>query len=668
MGKYDSAYQAWTSLQDRILETSKKIANEQVMDALETLFHWPETSRQKMSMDAFREKIMCIKHLDKIPALRGDIPEFLMMFKRDFVGTGDIDPELRKMFPNAQTETIETRIEPPPQEESETTMTVVEEEPIEQPKENKKMAKVLGIDLGTTYSCVAHIDDFKQAVELPNVQGNATTPSVVLFEGGKQDSPIVGEVAKNSFKLEPENGVVCVKRSIVKDECYEKPTKFPLGLTPTEISAYILKKLVADARVALELPEDDESVKDVVITVPADFGDVHRKRTAQAGQIAGLNVLALLNEPTAAAIAYGIRRTEPQNILVYDLGGGTFDATILAVKENEITTIATGGDRFCGGYDWDARIALKILEEYNRRFHTDFSLPVTEDEVLAAELKIQKMRASLLLEAEEIKKMLTNRRSMTTSWFFEEDRHGLSDPPFEITREVFEAETADLLDHTIDVVNEVLEAAKEKGISKIDKWLLVGGSSRMPQVAARLKEEFNCNPALTDPDRCVAKGAAIYASTLADGPKENEKEPICINDITSKTYGTDCKVDGKEMVQNLIFKGTELPTEKTSRFRTRFDNMKAVAMKIFESDSTEELIDPMFATAIDENNVLRLKSDLPAGTAIDVTFKVDKNGILSVYAVAEDGSEVSFTVNLQGVMDDKEIDSATKKMDDVKFK
>ena len=529
------------------------------------------------------------------------------------------------------------------------------------------MANVLGIDLGTTYSCVAYVNDFGQAEVLLNKEEKSTTPSVVVFPDGNDSQVYVGDAAKNAFRIQPENGVMCIKRSIVKDECYHKPTKFPLGLTPTDISAYILKKLVDDANAALG--RQKKPITNVVITVPADFGNDAKLRTAQAAEQAGLNLLQMVNEPTAAAIAYGIRRTQPQTVLVYDLGGGTFDATILQVRAGEIAVIASNGDRFCGGYDWDARIALKILEEYNRRFHTDFSLPVTEDEVLAAEPKIQKMRASLLLEAEEIKKMLTDRRSMTTSWFFEEDGHGLSDPPFEITREVFEAETVDLLDHTIDVVNEVLEAAKEKGISQIDKWLLVGGSSRMPQVAARLKEEFNCRPALTDPDQCVAKGAAVLAEslntkTIDNGNEGGKKADIRIKDVCSKTYGLGVINDE---VSNMIFKNTPIPYTYTCPFVTIYDNQTGMDTEIYESDATEKRIPRCYATCI-YKGFHAFNGPKPKAYELMTTFYLDESGILHVSRSAADGSTSKEQVQIKGIISEAEMKARQQQVKKTLFK
>ena len=215
--------------------------------------------------------------------------------------------------------------------------------------EMDKTRAVYGIDLGTTYSCISQVDKFDQAIVLTNFEGEQVTPSAVYFES--KEKTIVGSEAKGMLATEPRNTVVFVKRSMGVDEDFDKSSnKFPYHYDPTEISALILKKLVQDAN---DLGDNPEPVKDVVITCPAYFGTKERMQTKQAGEIAGLNVLAIINEPTAAAISYGMKTTEKKTVLVYDLGGGTFDVTIISVNNGAIKVIATGGDHHLGGVDWD---------------------------------------------------------------------------------------------------------------------------------------------------------------------------------------------------------------------------------------------------------------------------------------------------------------------------
>lgn len=224
-----------------------------------------------------------------------------------------------------------------------------------------KSRAVYGIDLGTTYSCISQVDQFDQAVVLRNFEGDATTPSVVYFED--ENTIIVGKEAKTMLESEPDKTVAFVKREMGNDAAFDKTNnQYPYHFDPSEISAAILKKLVKDANDANGYPEP---VKDVVITCPAYFGNKERMQTKQAGIIAGLNVLAIINEPTAAAIAYGLKVDERKTILVYDLGGGTFDVTIILVNKGAIKVIATGGDHHLGGVDWDTELASYMLDSFN---------------------------------------------------------------------------------------------------------------------------------------------------------------------------------------------------------------------------------------------------------------------------------------------------------------
>jgi len=516
---------------------------------------------------------------------------------------------------------------------------------------------VFGIDLGTTYSCVAQVDTFDQAIVLKNFEGKNTTPSVVYF--GADNTVVVGEEAKEASKLEPERTVSLIKRSISTDDAYTKPTKFPNGLDPTEISAYILKKIVADANSGGQFPQP---IKDVVITCPAYFGTKERLRTKQAGEIAGLNVLSIINEPTAAAIAYGMKVADEKTIMVYDLGGGTFDVTIIRVKGGTITVIATGGDHHLGGTDWDAVLAEYLLSQFNKENGVSYTMDADP-----------KLKNTLMVMAEEKKKSLSARETVNAVLTFEG-----SSSRIEVSRATFDQLTEFRLDETIERTREVIEIAKEKGFTKIDEVLLVGGSSRMPQIKARVDKEFGCDAKLTDPDECVAKGAAIFAMNeayaqameeYADGTRDEKPQSIGVANrtrilnVTSKTYGMGCKDnDRKDVVENLIFANTLLDgnCKAEETFYTLEDNQRGVKLPIFESDVTDKNADktiaPTMAVPMEEGepNVLKLTKDWPKGTPVKVVFDIDTEGILHVHG--EVGADsIDFQMKIKGVKDDREL-------------
>ncbi len=630
MRKYEIELKAWNDLVSKIKALWPQTSAD-TLSRMEVFFSYPRQHQKKMGMDEFRKMKLALKVMN--PVLKATITEFYTLFKTYCVGDGNMDAAFISEF--TPTNDIHS--------------TNDETKPMEDPLMDEKK-QILGIDLGTTYSCVAILDEYGQPRVLQNREGTSTTPSVVSFED--DDNALVGADAKNRWRVAPERTVACIKRHMTMDESFVRPTKFPLGLDPCEFSAVILKKLVNDANEKLD--REDNPIKDVVITCPAYFDAKARARTKQAGEGAGLNVLHIINEPTAAAIAYGIKQSEDQTVLVYDLGGGTFDVTILKISGNEYETIATGGDPFCGGYDWDKALAAKILDVYNKTYNTDFIFPATEESALAADPKIQRMRASLLMEAERLKMALTASKKghAETSWLFEEDGH--SCPKTIITREEFDAMTADLLDSTIDKVDEVIAAAKKKGTDHIDKWILVGGSSYMQQVKKRIDETYHCNAKLSDPNECVAKGAAIFAATLT-GATPGGKKPIISYDVCSKTYGTDIVVNDVKKVKNLIFANDRLPAEATDTFSTTVDNQSAVSMEIYESESQEKVIDVDCAELVNQNNRLQIKSRLPKNSKITVKFLVDTTGCMHVTATAEDGSVCEFNQEIRGLKSESEM-------------
>ena len=465
--------------------------------------------------------------------------------------------------------------------------------------------RVFGIDLGTTYSCIAYIDELGRPVTLKNSDNDSITASVVYFEGG---NVIVGKAAKNCAKLEPHNTVEMVKRRMGDaDYVFENNGQ---TYRPEDISALILRKVVADAESSLG---PGTKISDVVITCPAYFGSNEREATANAGKIAGLNVRRVINEPTAAALAYGIERGNDQVVLVYDLGGGTFDITMIEVKGQEIKVICTGGDHNLGGKDWDKAIVDYLAACY--RDQTGMEIDILED---AETLQ------DLYGAVEEAKKSLSQRERAPIRV-----THGGQMCRVELTRERFESLTAHLLENTISMTHQMLAEARNKGYARFDKILLVGGSTRMPQVNNRLRQEFAVEIELYDPDESVAKGAALYGYKLALGDeikmklagwtgqsadeidlgkvdektikdaideiapghgmsteKLKEFAGTILIDVASKTFGivTTSRADHNHLfVSNLICRNTRVPAAVTKDFCTLYDDQKSVDIRLMEN-------------------------------------------------------------------------------------
>lgn len=510
-----------------------------------------------------------------------------------------------------------------------------------------KSRAIYGIDLGTTYSCIALIDQFDQPVVLRNFEGDSTTPSVVYFENN--DYVVVGREAKGMLTTEPEHTVAFIKREMGIDDSFDKYTnRLPFHYDPSEISAFILKKIVQDAN---DLGDSPEPIKDVVITCPAYFGNKERMQTKQAGIIAGLNVLSIINEPTAAAIAYGIKSSDTKTVLVYDLGGGTFDVTIIRVDKGNVNVIATGGDFHLGGVDWDTALADYILSVFNEENGTDYDLDYSPS-----------LKYTLLLEAELKKKLLTAKESVKALVQFE----GMSSR-VTITRDLFEELTTSYLEDTITEVSKVIEIARQKGYAEIDEVLLVGGSSRMAQVKKRIDRELNCNAKLSDPDECIAKGAAIYAMNLAyekakvdfqkgqaSAPPKALANPTKIVNVTSKTYGIGII---EEKVQNYIFANTSLPAKVEIPLYTVKDKQQSMDLPLFESDFTDtvrdNIVQRMFANRLSSGSV-PITPNSPEGTRVDITMMIDEEGLLVVEA-RERQNQNKFSLNIRGIKSDDDV-------------
>jgi len=529
-----------------------------------------------------------------------------------------------------------------------------------------KVKKIYGIDLGTTYSSIAYMDEYGKPFVIPNAENQKITPSVVFFDG---DKIVVGDVAKESSKLYPNDVVSFIKRSMGEpDFIFEHNGK---SFRPEEISSFIIRKLVQDAEQYL-----NEKITDVVITCPAYFGINEREATRRAGEIAGYNVRQIINEPTAAAITYGtVESSEEKVVLVYDLGGGTFDITMIEIQKNAIEVICTGGDHNLGGKDWDDRIVAYLLQEFQNSTKTEED--ILEDPDTCQDLQ---------LSAEKAKKILSQRDKTPVLI-----THGGDRVKVMLERRKFQEITLDLLERSVALTREMLEEAKKKGYWSFDEIILVGGSSRMPQVAERVKEELSMTPRIFDPDEAVAKGAAIYGMKLTinesvkkrvaekTGKKAEQIQDIGdfelddvleeieqlvaddtglsledvqfskvkVKNVTSKSFGIIAfDSNDKEIVFNLILKNTEVPMLITKPFGTAIEDQDAVSIQIMENDSSD-VVAPLEQAIEIGTAVLKLPSGLPADTPIEITFKLNEEGRLEITAIEPNASRRRVMANLE---------------------
>ena len=506
-------------------------------------------------------------------------------------------------------------------------------------------AAIFGIDLGTTYSCIARMDDYGRPEAIPNLEGSRITPSVVFFDSG--DQVIVGQVAKNNAHLFPDQIVEIVKRQMGKSDW----TFFYNGrdYTPEELSSYILRKVVGDAEQYLGV-----TIKDVVITCPAYFGINEREATAKAGEIAGLNVRSIINEPTAAAISYGLHQDQDQMVLVYDLGGGTFDITMIEIKKGEINVIATGGDHFLGGRNWDEIVVNYLAEEW--KTVTGSAENPLDDPQTAQDL---------FLSAEEGKKALTAREKTDIAVTHAGRREKIT-----LTREKFDELTASLLDRTIEYTRQMLAEAAQKGFTHFDQILLVGGATRMPQVTNRLRQELSMEPKIHEPDEAVAKGAAWFGQKLAIGDaikimiagwgQDTENADVqtvekaqaavaelmglslqgvkraaemTIRNVTSHSFGVIAleTSSGSNIVSNIILKNTTVPAKSSQRFGTAEADQETAEIQIMENSFMDKRAAPEDSEKVGDA-ILNLPAGLPAGSPIEVTFELDDQGRLHAEA------------------------------------
>ncbi|MBH8597371.1 molecular chaperone DnaK [Thermoactinomyces sp. CICC 10523] len=488
------------------------------------------------------------------------------------------------------------------------------------------MGKVIGIDLGTTNSCVAFMDG-SEVVVIPNAEGARTTPSVVGFS--KTGERLVGEAAKRQAITNPDKTVISIKRHMGTNHKVKIDDK---SYTPQEISAMILQKLKQDAEAYLEEP-----VTQAVITVPAYFNDSQRQATKDAGRIAGLEVLRIINEPTAAALAYGLDKAEDQKILVFDLGGGTFDVSILELGDGVFEVLATSGDNKLGGDDFDQVIIDYLIEEFKKENGID----LRNDSAALQRLKV---------EAEKAKKDLSGLLTTTISLpFLASDETGPKHLEVTLTRAKFEELSADLIERTMGPTRQALSDAGLQP-SDIDKVILVGGSTRIPAVQEAIKRLIGKEPSKgVNPDEVVAMGAAIQGGVLSGDVKD-----IVLLDVTPLSLGIET-LGG--VFTKLIERNTTIPTEKSQIFSTAADNQTSVDIHVLQGER------PM---AADNKTLGRFQlTDIPPAPRgipqIEVTFKIDANGIVNVSAKDKaTGKSQAITIQSSSGLSDEEIERMVK--------
>lgn len=490
------------------------------------------------------------------------------------------------------------------------------------------MSKIIGIDLGTTNSCVAVMEGGKPTV-IANTEGARTTPSVVAFT--KTGERLVGEPAKRQAVTNAEKTIASIKRDMGTDRGRTIDEK---KYSPQQISAMILQKLKADAESYL-----GEKVTEAVITVPAYFNDAQRQATKDAGKIAGLDVKRIINEPTAAALAYGLDNEKEQKIMVYDLGGGTFDVSIIEIGDGVIEVLSTNGDTRLGGDDFDQKIINWMLDEFKKKEGVDLS---------GDKMALQRLKEA----AEKAKKELSS--STTTNInlpFITATAEGPKHFDMDLTRAKFDELTHDLVEKTaIPVQN----AMKDAGLtnSEIGKVLLVGGSTRIPAVQEKVKQLTGHEPSKSlNPDECVALGASIQGGKLAGDAGAGE---ILLLDVTPLSLSIET-MGG--VATRLIERNTTIPTKKSQIFSTAADNQTAVDINVVQGER-------QFAKDNKSLGQFRLDGIPPAMRGvpqIEVTFDIDANGIVNVSAKdLGTGKEQHITITAGSNMSDDEINKAVK--------
>ena len=492
------------------------------------------------------------------------------------------------------------------------------------------MGTVIGIDLGTTNSCVAVIEGDTPTV-ITNKEGYRTTPSVVAFTKSKER--IVGDAAKRQAAVNTDRTIFSIKRHMGTDYRKKIDGKY---YTPQEISAFILMKLKEDAEDFLGQP-----VTDAVVTVPAYFTDAQRQATKDAGKIAGLNILRIINEPTSAALAYGLDNGTAQKVLVYDLGGGTFDVSVIDIGDNVIEVLATSGDNHLGGDDFDERIVNYLVEQFKISDGINLSKDVSA---------MQRLRE----EAEKAKKELSS--SVTTNInlpFIAMSKDGPHHIDITLSRQTFDELTADLVDRTITPVENALHDA---GLSKTDinMVLLVGGSTRIPAVADKVRQLMGKEPSRNlNPDECVALGAAVQGGKLGNQLQAGSAaSEIILMDVTPMSLSIET-MGG--IASRLIERNTTIPTRHSQIFTTAGNFQTSVDIKVFQGERKFTRDNKLLGN-FRLNGIKRAMAGVPQ---IEVTFDIDVNGIVNVSAKdLGTGREQSITITSSSNMTEEEIAKA----------
>lgn len=496
-------------------------------------------------------------------------------------------------------------------------------------------SKIVGIDLGTTNTVIGYYDEIGARGECcVNQEGTNLLPSAVFFENS--ESYTVGTIAREGALLHPDNTAMYFKRKMgISKEAITVDGK---TFSPQQVSALVLKESVESAQDELE-----EKIVDAVITVPAYFNSDARQATIEAGKMAGLNVRDIIDEPVAALYhCDSLNDLKGKTVLIFDLGGGTLDLVAAEVSATEINEIAINGDIHLGGSDWDLAFVKHIKENYlkGRTLEPD-------DE------------QALLLDAEKAKKSFSKKEKTRINVSTKQGRVSV-----EVSRSEFDECTAHLLKKVRQVVQALMVDLFDKGVSEFDKILMVGGSTRMPQIERLLRELFPGTDIISkDQDEAVAKGAAVYAKLLSESSKEKRLsvkksfEPKQLVRISTRTYGLAVMMDegGEQKVCNMIFRSSELPISKMRIFGTSCENQKEVDLRVFETTSNERYID-INPNELLGNCILEITDDLPKGSNIEVTFTLNENGVLTLEGrEPKSGKHVETTMESKALLKANEI-------------